>query len=411
MQDYKYVIIGGGLAGGRACDGIRKVDSEGRIVLVADEPHRPYQRPPLSKGYLTGKQGLGKVYLKKEAHYSDSQVEILSGVRASQVDPALHSVTLADGRVLKYEKLLLATGGRARRLSIPGNDLASVFTLRRIEDTNAIRDAAARGGRVLVLGGSFIGAEVAASLAQLGLDVTMVFPGSRLLERVVPEELSAFLHAKYEDNGIRILTGTKPIRLVGSEAVEQAELDNGEALPVDLVVMGVGIELNTELARSAGLELDDRGAVVVNGALQTSDPDIYAAGDIASWPSFTFGKRLRVEHWDVARGQGLRAGRNMAGEEKAYTTLPYFFSDLFDFSFEAWGDLTAWNQTVLRGSLETGSFAYTYFDQAKMVGVLAVNRPDEERKPMQQLVRMRVPYEDVAATLRDEAVGLGKLID
>jgi len=411
MQECTYVIVGGGLAGGRACDGIRKVDSEGRIVLVTDEPHRPYQRPPLSKGYLTGKQGLGKVYLKKEAHYGDSQVEILSGVRASQVDPALHSVTLADGRGLKYERLLLATGGRARRLSIPGNDLASVFTLRRIEDADEIREVAASGKRALVLGGSFIGSEVAASLAQLGLDVAMVFPGSRLLERVVPEELSAFLHAKYRDNGIRILTGTKPIRLVGSEAVEQAELDNGEALPVDLVVMGVGIELNTELARSAGLELDDRGAVVVNGALQTSDPDIYAAGDIASWPSFTFGKRLRVEHWDVARGQGMTAGRNMAGEENAYTALPYFFSDMFDFSFEVWGDLMSWDQTVLRGTLEGDSFALYYFDQTKMVGVLAVDRPDKEREPMQHLVRMRVPYEDVAATLRDEAVGLDKLID
>jgi len=411
MQDYRYVIIGGGMAGGRACDGIRRMDTEGSVALVTDELHRPYERPPLSKGYLVGKQGLGKVYLKEEAYYAQSQVDIISGVRAKQVDPALHSVTLGDGQVLKYGKLLLATGGRAKRLPIPGNDLKGVFTLRTIEDANAIRDAAQSGRRALVLGGSFIGSEVAASLAQLGLDVTMVFPESRLLERVVPEELSTFLHAKYQDYGIRILTGIKPIRLVGSETVEQAEVDNGESLSAGLVVMGVGIDLNTDLARSAGLELDDRGAVVVNSALQTSDPDIYAAGDIAAWPSSTFGKRLRVEHWDVARRQGLQAGRNMAGEEKAYVALPYFYSDLFDFSFEAWGDLTSWDQTVLRGTLASGSFAFYYFNQGVMAGVLAVDRPDEERKPMQQLVRLRVLYEKVAGALGDDAVGLNKLID
>jgi 3-phenylpropionate/trans-cinnamate dioxygenase ferredoxin reductase subunit len=411
MQDYKYVIVGGGLAGGRACQGIRKVDKTGPIVLVTDEPHRPYQRPPLSKGYLTGKQGLGKVYLKKAAYYAQNQVDLLSGVRAIRVEPALHRVTLKDGRVLKYERLLLATGGRAKRLPLAGNQLGRVFTLRAIEDSNAIRAAAEPGKRALVLGGSFIGSEVAASLAQLGLEVTVVFPESRLLERVVPEEGSALLHSKYEDNGVQILPGTTPVSLNGDHTVEQVELDNGETLPVDLVVMGVGIELNTELARSAGLELDDEGAVVVNGALQTSDPDIYAAGDIASWPSFTFGKRLQVEHWDVARGQGLRAGRNMAGEAKRYTALPYFFSDLFDLSFEVWGDLTSWDRTVLRGSLEEGSFAFFYFDGGQMVGVLAVDRPDEERKPMQHLVRVRVRYEDVAARLREAAAGLDRLIE
>jgi NADPH-dependent 2,4-dienoyl-CoA reductase/sulfur reductase-like enzyme len=192
--------------------------------------------------------------------------------------------------------------------------------------------------------------------------------------------------------------------------VERVELDNDETLSVDLVVMGVGINLNTTLARMAGLDLNDQGAVLVNGALQTSDPDIYAAGDIAAWPSFTFGKRLRLEHWNVARGQGLRAGRNMAGEEEGYTALPYFFSDLFDLSFEVWGDLAAWDQTVLRGSLEEGSFAYYYFDRGKIVGVLAVDRPEEERKPMQGLVRARVLYEDLASRLQDERVELNGVI-
>jgi len=410
MQDFKYVIIGGGLAGGRACDGIRRTDAQGRIALVSGERHRPYQRPPLSKGYLTGKEGLNEVYLKDETHYAQNLVDLFSGIRASRINRASHSVTLEDGQVLRYEKLLLATGGRAKRLPIPGNDLAGVFTLRTIEDANAIREAAGSAKQALVLGGSFIGSEVAASLSQLGLDVTMVFPESRLLERVLPEEQGIFLRIKYKGRGVQILSGTKPISFDGTEQVERVVLDNGQTLSADLVVMGVGIALNTDLARDAGLEIDDQGAVVVNETLQTSDPDIYAAGDIAAWPSSTFGKRLRVEHWNVARGQGLIAGRNMAGEDKTYVALPYFFSDLFDLSFEVWGDLTGWDQTVLRGSLDSGSFALYYFDRGTIVGVLAVNRPDAERKPMQHLVQTRVPYKDLANKLQDETVDLSKVI-
>ncbi len=210
---------------------------------------------------------------------------------------------------------------------------------------------------------------------------------------------------------MRILSGTKPERLEGNDRVERAVLDSGEAVDVDLVVMGVGIRLNSELAHDAGLEMGERGAVVVDETLQTSDPHIYAAGDIAAWPDPTFGKRLRVEHWDVARRQGLRAGRNMAGEEKPYTTLPYFFSDLFDLSFEVWGDLTAWDRTVTRGTLESGSFALYYFVEGRMVGVLAAGRPDEERKPMQALAKARPAYEGVKARLADEAVDLSTLIE
>ena len=411
MQSYEYVIIGGGLAGQRAGDGIRKVDAQGAIALVTAEPHMPYERPPLSKGYLTGKKGLDRVYLKEDDYYAQSAIEVITGTQATRIDPGARSVALGDGRVLEYDKLLLATGGRAWRLPIPGNDLPGVFTLRTIEDSDGIREAAQHGKQALVLGGSFIGSEVASSLAQLGLSVTMVFPEGRLLELVVPQELSALLHAKYVANGVRILSGTKPERLEGNGKVERAALDSGETLNVGLVVMGVGVRLNSELARDAGLEMGERGAVVVDETLRTSDPHIYAAGDIAAWPDPTFGKRLRVEHWDVARRQGLRAGRNMAGEEKPYTSLPYFFSDLFDFSFEVWGDLSAWDRTVTRGTLESGSFALYYFAQGKMVGVLAVGRPDEERKPMQALVKARPATEDVKARLTDEAVELSRWVE
>lgn len=411
MKAYEYVIIGGGLAGGRAADGIRKVDTEGSVALVTGEDHPPYERPPLSKGYLTGKRGLDRVYLREDSHYIENRIVVISGVRATKVDVGARSVVLEDDSVLGYAKLLLATGARAWRLPLPGNDLPGVFTLRTINDADAIREAAKPGKQALVVGGSFIGSEVAASLVQLGVGVTMVFPELRLLGKIVPQELSDFLHEKYETNGVHIHPGAKPDRLEGSGRVERAVLGNGEKLDVDLVVMGVGVRLDTGLARDAGLEMDDGGAVIVDEMLRSSGPNVYAAGDIAAWPDPTFGKRLRVEHWNVARTQGARAGRNMAGEEKPYRTLPYFFSDLFDFSFEVWGDLTAWDETVLRGDLEGGSFAFFYFDQGKMVGVLAVDRPDEERKPMQALVKAQPALDDVVAELRDEGVDLSTLVE
>lgn len=409
MSAYKYVIIGGGIAAGRAAENVRKVDAQGSIALVAGEPHPPYQRPPLSKGYLLGKEGLDHVYLKPLEAYAQEGVDVLLGVRAVRLEPTAHRVTLANGRELTYERLLLATGSVARRLELPGSTLPNVFTLRTIADADAIRAAVRPGMRVVVVGGSFIGTEVAAALAQLGAQVTVVFPESRLLERVVPEALSERLHREYTARGVRVQAGVRPARFEGERQVTRVVLESGETLAAELVVMGVGVSLETELARQAGLALDAQGAVVVDEFLRTSDPTIYAAGDIASWPDNTFGRRLCVEHWDVARAQGLRAGRNMAGEQKPYTTLPYFFSDLFDLSLEVWGDLTAWEQTVVRGDPDGPSFAYYYFADERLTAVLAVGRPESERKPMQALVRARPALTDLARPLADESVDLATL--
>jgi 3-phenylpropionate/trans-cinnamate dioxygenase ferredoxin reductase component len=247
-------------------------------------------------------------------------------------------------------------------------------------------------------------------LAQLGVRVTLVFPGERLLHRVLPAAASQHLQDKFIAHGITIVAGAKPSALEGSRSVERVHLDNGASVETDLVVLGIGIELNIGLAEGAGLSLTGTGALIVDEYLRTSDEHIYAAGDIAAWPDPTFGRRLRVEHWDVARGQGLRAGRNMAGEEKPYVAIPYFYSDLFDLSFEAWGDLVAWDQTLLRGSMSGGGFAFYYFDQGSMVGVLAAGRPESERKPMQALVKVRPSYRAVGEKLADEAVDLATLV-
>ncbi len=408
MDRYPYVIIGGGLAGGRACDGIRRIDSDGQVLLITAEPHRPYQRPPLSKAYLMGKAGLEKVYLQEEGYYGERGIEIMAETRVARIERGDHTVTLESGRVVGYERLLLATGGSAIRLPLPGADLPGVHILRTIDDSNAIREDAANARRMLIIGGSFIGSEVASSLSQQGVEGTMVFLEQRLLQRVVPRELGHHLTHMYQEHGVRVLPGVKPVRLEGGERVQRAVLDNGETLDVDMVVMGVGIRLNTALAKEAGLEMGERDAVIVDEHLRTSDPDIYAAGDIAAWPDPTFG-RLRVEHWDVARAQGLRAGRNMAGEERAYTTLPYFFSDLYELSFEVWGDLTRWDATVQRGELDGGAFTFYYFHEGKMVGALATDLPDDDRKPLQAIVRAQPALEEVSARLADASVSLASL--
>jgi hypothetical protein len=238
----------------------------------------------------------------------------------------------------------------------------------------------------------------------------MVFPESGLLGRIAPEELSGFLGEVYHQEGVTVMPGVVCEKLEGEGKVERATLDVGEILDVDLVVMGVGMTLNTELAQEAGLELGEDEAVIVDEYLCSSDPNIYCAGDIAAWPDPTFGERLRVEHWDVARRQGRRAGRNMAGEKEAYDALPYFFSDIFDLSFEVWGNLASWERTVTRGSLEERSVAYYYFDEGQMVGVFAMWRSSSERSPMQDLVRARPTYDELADALRDEEVELETLL-
>ncbi|MGI5837839.1 MAG: NAD(P)/FAD-dependent oxidoreductase [Chloroflexota bacterium] len=410
MKSYQYLIVGGGIAGGRAIDGIRKLDQKGTVALVTRDAHPPYQKPPLSKGYLVGTEGLDQLYLKDVVYYEQNQVDLFIGSAAIHLDRVAHTVTLNNGEAISYKKLLLATGAIPFRLPLPGADLERVWTLRTIEDSDSLRNAAKGGGPAVVLGGSFIGAEVAAALSSIGMDVTMVFPESRLLARVCPPELSAFIAERFVSQGIRLLSGQRPERLVGTGQVERVILDNGDALPANQVVMGVGVRPDTALAKEAGLELDEKGGVVVDEHLTTSDPDIYAAGDIAAWPDPTSGRRIRVEHWDVARQQGIRAGRNMAGEGKPYGAVPYFYSDLLGYSLEGWGDLTGWDAMVRRGRVGDAQFSFYSFKEGKLAGVLFVNPSNADRKTLAALVKAKPNQSDVATDLADETKELGSLL-
>jgi 3-phenylpropionate/trans-cinnamate dioxygenase ferredoxin reductase component len=410
MADAKYIIVGGGVAAARACEGIRSVDSSGSILVITQEGYLPYQRPPLSKGYLAGRQGLDRVVLHDEAYYEGQGIRVMTRVAAERISRRGRKVTLSNGESLEYEELLLATGGRAWRLPLSGADLPGVFTLRTIADSDAIRAEASEGRRAVVIGGSFIGCEVAATLAQRGVHVTMCFLEQYPLQALATPELGERITALFDAHGARIVPATRPERIEGQERVEAVRLESGETVPCDLVIMGVGIRLNTQLARDADLDLTDFSAIVVDETLRTSDPHIWAAGDIAAWPDPHYGRRLRVEHWDVAHAQGYQVGCNMAGANEPYTRAPYFFSDIFDLSFEVWGDLEDWDRSVARGSLEDDSVSYWYFAQDTLVGVLALGRPDEERDAMEQLVTRGLAYDEVAEALQDEGRSLDDLL-
>jgi 3-phenylpropionate/trans-cinnamate dioxygenase ferredoxin reductase subunit len=422
-----YVLIGGGLASARAAEAIRERDPGGRITLVAAERELPYNRPDLSKGYLLGKRPLEKVFFKPKgvadaaAFYRERDIDVALATPAIQLDRGAHTVTLDDGRMLNYDRLLLATGGRARRLdNLPGSNLPDLYYLRTLEDANALRLEATGGPRrAVVIGGSFIGAEVASALAQLGHETTLVMPQRLILERALGERAAQFVTERFRRAGVTILSGARPEAFLGADQrLTGVRLDGGAELPADLVALGVGLELNTELARQAGLALDERlGGVEVDEQLRTSDPDIYAAGDIAAYQSPLYGRRMRIEHWDHARQSGRQAGLNMAGDEAPYDALPYFYSDLFDLDLQAYGDLYQWDEVLARGPAEPGAAPaagqpalmqfYLYRDVLR--GVLAVNPPDyHSLDPLHEpLKRQPVLGRAERERLADTAIPLG----
>jgi 3-phenylpropionate/trans-cinnamate dioxygenase ferredoxin reductase subunit len=410
MVDFKYVIVGGGLAAARACEGIRELDSEGSIAVLAAEGHLPYVRPPLSKAYLRGKRPRAKLFAHDEVWYRDRNVTVMMGAEATRITRRSRRVTVADGDSVGYEELLLATGGRAWRLPLSGADLPGVCTLRTMDDCDAIRAAARKSTQVLVVGGSFIGCEVTASFTQMGVPVTMCFMEEYPLQAVVPPELGRLVQSLLETGGARVIPATRPERIEGSGRAERVQLEHGHLVETDLVIMGVGIRLNTQLARDAELDLTELSGVVVDEHLRTSDPHIYAAGDIAAWPDPISGQRARVEHWDVARTQGLCAGRNMAGAGEVYRILPYFFSDILDLSFEAWGSLAKADRILVRGSLANRSGAYWYVRGGRLAGVLAIGRPEVERDAMQSLVTLGPAAEALEGALMDTSVDLALLV-
>ena len=339
QQSYDYIIVGAGLTGASAVEGIRERDARGTILLVGAEPQRPYNRPPLSKQLWTGKETLDTIFVHDLAFYEQQRVSLLLSTEITGLDANAKAVVDGEGQRYSYGQLLLATGGQPRRLSIPGGDLSGISYFRTYDGYVRLRSVADKVKSAVVIGGGFIGSELAAALRTIGREVTMIFPEPYLVNRVFPEPLGRAIQNNYVDRGIRILDGDKPVSISGSGERFTVRTQNGAQLDSDVVVVGIGIAPDLKLATAAGLQTGN--GIIVNERLQTSDPNIYAAGDNAFFPYRALGKSTRVEHWDNAINQGKCAGRNMAGAAAPYDYMPFFFSDLFDFGYEAVGEVDA----------------------------------------------------------------------
>jgi 3-phenylpropionate/trans-cinnamate dioxygenase ferredoxin reductase component len=356
----KYLIVGGGMTADAAVHGIREVDRTGNVTMLSAESHPPYDRPPLSKKLWTGKS-LDSIWRKTEA----AGVDLHLDTRAVQGNPASHTVSDSRGNAYTYEKLLLATGGIPRHLPFADE---GVIYFRTVDDYRQVRALADHKAQFIVIGGGFIGSEIAAALATNGCAVSMIFPGAGIGDRIYPSALSTFLNSYFREKGVTLLPGETVAAVERSEKHMTVRTGSGSILSADAVIAGIGIEPEVDLARSLGLTVDN--GIVVDEFLRTSDPDIYAAGDVASFYSPALEQRRRVEHEDNANTMGAMAGRNMAGREEKYDYLPYFYSDLFDLGYEAVGELGN-NMDVLEDWKEPFRKGVVYYlKNEKVRGVL-----------------------------------------
>jgi 3-phenylpropionate/trans-cinnamate dioxygenase ferredoxin reductase subunit len=405
MADQTFVIIGANLAGGRAAEALRKEGFEGRVVLIGAEPDPPYERPPLSKEYLRGQIAREKIFIHKPGFYEEQRIELRLGVRATGLDLQGRVVELESGERIAFDRLLLATGGRPRKLSVPGSDLDGIYDLRTVADGERIAAELRPGRRLVVIGAGFIGAEVAASARMQGLDVTVLEMAPVPLGRALGDEMGGIYAEIHREHGVELLTGEAIDRFEGSGRVERVVGVSGRAIDCDFVVVGVGIEPATELAEAAGFAVEN--GIVVDEYAETSVPGVFAAGDVARFYHPVLRERLRVEHWANAQNQGVLVAKNMLGRREAYVEIPWFWSDQYDLNLQYVGHASSWDEIVLRGDVAGRKFTAFYLKGGRLRAALTVNRFKDIR-PSRELIKLGVAVE--AATLRDDAVELKSLI-
>ncbi|BCR23733.1 NAD(P)/FAD-dependent oxidoreductase [Aquipseudomonas alcaligenes] len=374
------IIIGAGHAGGELAIALRNEGWEGRILLLGEEAHLPYHRPPLSKAYLAGSVEKSSLSIRPQMAYDKANVEFIGGVRVSRIDRANQRLELADGSQLAYDRLAIATGGRPRPLSVPNAAVAercaNFHYLRSLDDVEQIRAQLAPGKRLAIVGGGYIGLEVAASAIAQGLQVTVLEALPRVLQRVTAAELSAYYERKHREAGVDIRTGVQVADLeVTGDTVTAVLCADGSRLEADLVVVGIGLLANTELAAEAGLQVDN--GILVDEHAQTSDPHIYAAGDCTNHPNALLGRRLRLESVPNALEQSRVAAANMAGKAKTYASVPWFWSDQYELKLKMVGLAEGFERLVLRGDPATDSFSAFYLKGDKVLAADTVNRPQD----------------------------------
>ncbi len=372
-----FVIIGGGQSGGWTAKTLRGEGFEGRVVLIADEPFIPHERPPLSKEVLLGDQPPESTYLWPAESYDESNIELRLGAQVTRISPAGHSIEIDGGETIPYDRLMIATGARVRRLPVTGAELAGVHYLRGIRDTEAIRADLAADARVLVVGGGWIGLEVASAARRLGGQVTVVEAMSQLCGRALTPDLADWVLALHRGHGVDIRLETSVERFEGDGRIAQAVLSDGSSIEADLAVIGIGVVPNVEIAAEAGLEIDN--GIVVDEFGRTSDPDIFAAGDVTNHPNALLDRRIRLESWENAQNQAIATAKTMLDTGMAYAEIPWFWSDQYDVNIQLIGLPEGWSETVTRGDRDAGQFIVFYLKDGRIDGAAAINNPRDIR--------------------------------
>jgi 3-phenylpropionate/trans-cinnamate dioxygenase ferredoxin reductase subunit len=403
-RDRTFVIVGASLAGAKAAETLREEGFDGRIVLIGAEPDRPYERPPLSKEYLRGEAGREKVYVHGEGYYAAHDIDLQLGRSAVSLDPGAKEIELDDGERIEYDRLLLTTGARPNSLPVSGSDLDGVLVLRSVEDSDVLRDRLSRAESLVVIGSGWIGAEVAASARQLGVDVTMVGRQAMPLERVLGPQVGAVYRDVHADHGVRMLLGTGVEAFEGGAAVERVRTSDGRVLECDFVVVGIGVQPRDGLASEAGIATGD--GILVDEHLRTSAPGVFAAGDVANAQHPFYGEPIRVEHWANALHQGPAAARCMLGHDEPFDRLPYFFSDQYDVGMEYSGFARSWDRVVFRGDPATREFIAFWLAGDRVVAGMNVNVWDVA-DPIRRIISERVQVDD--RRLADPGIALDEI--
>jgi 3-phenylpropionate/trans-cinnamate dioxygenase ferredoxin reductase subunit len=402
-REVDFLLIGGGLASAQCAAELRKLGAGGSIAIVGREPDPPYERPPLSKEYLRGDATREDAHAQERRWYDDNDVELITGRSVMGLDTDAREAKLQGKETVAFDKALIATGAMVNILRVDGADLDGIHYLRAFGNSDTIREDVAEAERVVLVGGSYIGCEVAASLTELGKKCVIVMQEDVALSNAFGTEAGRYFHEILEEHGIEIHGGESLAAFTGAGRVGGVRTESGLELPCDVVVVGAGVRPDTMLAQRAGIDVDD--GIVCDSGLETSAPGIFAAGDCCSFESVPLGRRLRVEHWDVAFQQGRHAARGMLGDKQPYEVIPYFFSDLSDWaSLEYVGNAKDWDEVVFRGAPEEGSFSAWYVRDGRVEAALSVGR-SEDLQEARRLIDKGAAIDD-PALLGNESVAL-----
>ena len=382
MREYRTILLGGGMVSGYAAKEFVEAGLKGgELGIVSADSALPYERPPLSKGFLSGKENERSILISQEEFYREHDIGVHLNVKVERIDindnPVAGKRLMAGEEEFRFQNLVLATGATPRTLNAPGAD--RVLYLRSLDDSARLRDRLKSSKKVLVVGGGFIGMEVASQSAQLGCDTTLAFPEERVMKKLFTPEMARTFQKYYEDRGVHFAPNTK----IESVRGNSVDLSDGRKAEADLVVAGIGVTPVTELAAAAGIDVQN--GIVVNEFLETSAANVYAAGDVANYPDTLFGKRRRVEHWDNAVKQGQYVARHLSGRPERFENIPYFFSDIFDLSYEFWGDTSGAERTEYKGDVNSTSFSAWWLKGNRAVAAFVINRPDAERDAASRL--------------------------